>query len=87
MLVHLEGFQSLYETLENNVKYEGTITDIDDHEVIWIMLKSMESDMNEMLQILSSAMVLLANSKHLNLDYKPKLGEICYFKEDDELLR
>ena len=87
LLVHLEGFQSLYENLENNVKYEGTIADIDDHEVIWIMLKSMENDMNLMLQILSTAMDLLANSKNLNLDYKPKVGEICYFKDDQELLR
>ena len=85
LCVQAEGYQSLYQNIPKG-NHTGVISDFDD-DFVWIMLVNMAEKMNSTLEILKKVLQIVETSSCVNLEYKPVEGEICYYKEEDQLTR
>ena len=64
-------------------KYSGMISYLDD-DVVWIVLGTDQDRLNLLLQTCQEGFKLVQSSKNLKKSYEPKIGEICYFKDNEE---
>ena len=63
--------------------YSGMISYLDD-DVVWIVLGTDQDRLNLLLQTCQEGFKLVQSSKNLKKSYEPKIGEICYFKDNEE---
>ena len=74
---------SLYFPLIIGQNHSGMISYLDD-DVVWIVLGTDQDRLNLLLQTCQEGFKLVQSSKNLKKSYEPKIGEICYFKDNEE---
>ena len=53
-------------------------------DVIWIVLGTDQDRLNLLLQACQEGFKLVQSSQILKKSYEPKIGEICYFQDNEE---
>ena len=53
-------------------------------DVLWIVLGTDQDRLNLLLQACQEGFKLVQSSQNLKKSYEPKIGEICYFKDNEE---